>query len=265
MNYLKLYKEYIKRSLYSKLVYKVNSLIGIFGFLIGQVFSILGIYFIVKANGKLMDWDVYQILFLYGATNISIGIDHLFSDRLWTVSYWEVKDGKLDTLFLRPLPLLFQVLASEFQTEALGEMIVGIGLMIFSSFFINLHVTFGNILFLIVGLICGALIITSLKIIVASFAFVFKRSGPLLQIVYNFLNYSKYPIKIFPYFIRIIFCFVIPLGIAIYFPVGMLLNIETLYNPYYLCLIALGFTIILITLSILIWSKFVKQYESTGS
>ena len=205
MNYLKLYKEYIKRSLYSKLVYKVNSLIGIFGFLIGQVFSILGIYFIVKANGKLMDWDVYQILFLYGATNISIGIDHLFSDRLWTVSYWEVKDGKLDTLFLRPLPLLFQVLASEFQTEALGEMIVGIGLMIFSSFFINLHVTFGNILFLIVGLICGALIITSLKIIVASFAFVFKRSGPLLQIVYNFLNYSKYPMKIFPYFIRIIF------------------------------------------------------------
>ena len=117
----------------------------------------------------------------------------------------------------------------------------------------------------LVGLICGALIITSLKIIVASFAFVFKRSGPLLQIVYNFLNYSKYPMKIIPYFIRIIFCFVIPLGIAIYFPVGMLLNIETLYNPYYLCLIALGFTIILITLSILIRSKFVKQYESTGS
>ena len=135
MNYLKLYKEYIKRSLYSKLVYKVNSLIGIFGFLIGQVFSILGIYFIVKANGKLMDWDVYQILFLYGATNISIGIDHLFSDRLWTVSYWEVKDGKLDTLFLRPLPLLFQILASEFQTEALGEMVVGIGLMIFFFIF----------------------------------------------------------------------------------------------------------------------------------
>ena len=117
---------------------------------------------------------------------MAIGIDHLFTDRLWEVAYWEVKDGKLDHMFLRPLPILFQVLASTIQLEALGEMLVAAGLLIVCSNYVTITLTFGNVLLIIIGVLCASIIIASFKIIVASFAFVFKRSGALLQFIYNF-------------------------------------------------------------------------------
>ena len=61
---------------------------------------------------------------------MAVGIDHLLTDRLWTVAYWEVKSGKLDHMFLRPLPVLFQVISSEVQLAALGEIIVAIALIL---------------------------------------------------------------------------------------------------------------------------------------
>ena len=263
--YIKLYFSFAKRSLMSKMVYKSNTIIGIIAFLITEVFSILSLYFIINAANNINGWTMYEIFLLYGITNLAIGIDHMFSDRLWTVAYFEVKQGSLDSLFLRPLPLLFQIFASMIQLEALGEIFTGIALVIVGSLNTSLVINFGNILFLVVGIFSGAIIITSFKIIIASLAFVVKRSGPLLQIVYNFTTYSKYPLTIFPAFIRAIFCFIIPLGLSIYYPVSMLLDLSSQYNPYLFSLLTITISLVFFAVSVTIWSSLAKRYESTGS
>ena len=43
----------------------------------------------------------------------------------------------------------------------------------------------------------------------SALAFIFKRSGPLLQVIYNFSNYAKYPLAIYPDFIRVLLIFVL--------------------------------------------------------
>ena len=50
---------------------------------------------------------------------------------------------------------------------------------------------------------------------IAALAFLFKRSGPLLQIIYNFSNYAKYPLAIYPSPIRILLVFVLPFGVLV--------------------------------------------------
>ena len=54
----------------------------------------------------------------------------------------------------------------------------------------EVQVTFSMVLF-IVASIFGAIIITSLKILTTSFSFTMKKSGPLVQVVYNFMDYVK--------------------------------------------------------------------------
>ena len=263
MRYLKLYGTYAKLSLMSKLVYKVNAIVGIVAFLFTEATSLFTLYLLVSTVPNIDGYNIYQIGMLFGLTNMAVGIDHLLTDRLWMVAYFEVKLGRLDHMFLRPLPILFQVIASEVQLEALGELIVATAMIILCG--ANLEITGGAVAILLVifGIICAAVIISSFKILVASLAFKFKRSGPLLQFIYNFSGYTKYPLKIYPKVIQAILTFVIPLGLCLFYPFENLF--APAHDPLLVGAAMLGFTTVFSAICIFIWCKMVKQYESTGT
>ena len=263
MKYVKLYFTYAKLSLMSKLVYKVNALIGIIAFLFAEATSLATLYFLVSAVPSIDGYSIYHIGLLFGLTNMAVGIDHLLTDRLWTVAYFEVKLGKLDHMFLRPLPVLFQVLASEVQLEALGELIIATAMILLCGSQVTVTGGIGAIALVALGIICAAVIITSFKIMVASLAFKFKRSGPLLQFIYNFSGFTKYPLNIYPKFIRVILTFIIPLGLCLFYP------FENLFRPIENApLVAVGmvaFTAVFSAICVFVWNKLVKMYESTGT
>ena len=171
MRYLKLYATYAKLSLMSKLVYKVNAIIGILAFLFMEATSLFTLYILVSSVPSIDGYNIYQIGMLFGLTNMAIGIDHLLTDRLWMVAYFEVKQGKLDHMFLRPVPVLFQVIASEVQLEALGELIIAVAMITLCGSQIEITGGLPAVLLVILGIICAAMIITSFKIMVASLAF----------------------------------------------------------------------------------------------
>lgn len=261
--YLRLYCTYAKLSLMSKLVYKANVIIGIIAFLFTEATSLFTLYILVSSVPSIDGYDIYQIGMLFGITNMAVGIDHLLTDRLWTVAYWEVKTGKLDHMFLRPLPILFQVIASEVQLEALGEIIVAVALICLCGSNLNITGGLGAIFTVILGILCASIIISAFKVLIASLAFKFTRSGPLLQFIYNFSGYTKYPMKIYPKIIQVILTFIIPLGLCLFFPFENLF--APAHNPLLLCISMLIFTILFTAICIFVWNKLVKKYESTGT
>lgn len=263
MRYLKLYATYAKLSLMSKLVYKVNAIIGILAFLFMEATSLFTLYILVSSVPSIDGYNIYQIGMLFGLTNMAIGIDHLLTDRLWMVAYFEVKQGKLDHMFLRPVPVLFQVIASEVQLEALGELIIAVAMITLCGSQIEITGGLPAVLLVILGIICAAMIITSFKIMVASLAFKFKRSGPLLQFIYNFSGFTKYPMRIYPKFIQAILTFVIPLGLCLFFPFENLF--APVHNPLAVASTMIIATALFGTVCIFVWCKMVKMYESTGS
>lgn len=128
---------------------------------------------------------------------------------------------------------------------------------------LQVSVSFGSIFVLTVGAIFGALIITSFKAAFSSLAFIFKRSGPLLQIIYNFTVYAKYPIAIYPEAIKFILIFILPFGLFVSMPVDTLLYGN--HSPYLLSLIIVGVSIAFFAVAALVWSFCARKYESTGS
>lgn len=263
MRYIKLYFTCIKRSILSRLDYKHDAIISILSFLFSNACSLCALYFILQAIPTLKGYSIAEVGFFYGFSMLPIAIDHLFSDEFWLVAYRRVQLGDMDMHFLRPVPVIFQMFAQTFQPDGFGEVIVGVAMIIVCG--INLHVTvsFGAIFVLVIGAVFGAIIITSFKIIFSALAFIFKRSGPLLQIIYNFTSYAKYPIAIYPKIIRIILIFVLPFGLFVSLPVDTLLY--GTYNPYLLSLCIIGAAIVLFALAVLIWTRCERHYESTGS
>ena len=262
--YLKLYFTYVKRSIITRLEYKRDTFISILNFTISNVASILSIYFIMQSIPSLKGWSMAQLGFLYGFSMLPVALDHIFCDDLWTVAYFKVREGDMDRMFIRPVPVLFQVIAETFQLEGLGELLVGIVMLSICGGMINVSWSFGSILVLIVATIFGAVIITSLKIIFASLAFKFKSSGPLLQVVYNFINYTHYPVSIYHTAVRFLLTFIFPFALIISFPVEVFLGISTL-SPYLLCGIIIGAAAVVLAIAIAIWTAMAKHYESTGN
>ena len=263
MRYFKLYFTCIKRSVMSRLEYKRDSIISILAFLISNACSLCSIYFILQAIPSLKGYTPAEIGFFYGFSMLPIAIDHLFSDEFWLVAYRRVQLGDMDRHFLRPVPVIFQMFAETFQPDGFGEVIVGITMIVICGLNLQVAVSFGAILVLSIGAIFGAIIITSFKIAISSLAFIFKRSGPLLQIIYNFTIYAKYPIAIYPYAIRFILIFILPFGLFISLPVDTLLYGS--YNPYLLSLAIIGAAVVFFTLATFIWTLCARRYESTGS
>lgn len=263
MRYVKLYGTYAKLSLMSRLVYKVDAIIGIIAFLFTEATSLMTLYFLVSAVPSIDGYSIWHIGLLFGITNMAVGIDHLLTDRLWTVAYFEVKLGKLDHMFLRPLPVLFQVIASQVQLEALGELIVATAMILLCGSKVEVAGGVGAILLVILGIVCAAAIISFFKILVASLAFKFKRSGPLLQFIYAFSGFTKYPLNIYPRFIQAILIFIIPLGLCLFFPFENLF--APVHNPIVVAISMVIATALFGFVCIFVWCKMVKMYESTGT
>ena len=263
MRYFKLYFTCIKRSMMSRLEYKKDSIVSILSFLISNACSLCSIYFILQAIPTLKGYTPAEVGFFYGFSMLPIAIDHLFSDEFWLVAYRRVQLGDMDRHFLRPVPVIFQMFAETFQPDGFGEVIVGVTMIVICGLNLQVSVTFGAIFVLSIGAIFGAVIITSFKIAISSLAFIFKRSGPLLQIIYNFTIYAKYPIAIYPYAIRFILIFILPFGLFISLPVDTLLYGS--YNPYLLSLAIIGAAVVFFTLATFIWTLCARRYESTGS
>ena len=263
MRYVHLYFTCIKRSMISRLEYKKDTVVALFSFFFSNLCSLAAVYFILQAIPALAGYTLAEVGFFYGFSMLPISLDHLFSDEFWLVAYRRVKDGDMDMHFLRPVPVIFQIFAETFQPEGFGEMILGVALIAVCAGQLTVSLTVGALAVLCVGAVFGAMIITSLKVAIAALAFIFKRSGPLLQIIYNFSNYAKYPLAIYPFFIRTLLIFVLPFGLFISLPVDTLLT--GAHDPWLLSLAIIGAAAVFFALALWIWTRCECRYESTGS
>ena len=260
--YFKIYIQFLKQYIKTLIEYKEDFMYGLLGFFLIQVTSLIFIGLVFNNIQTLKGWGFYQIIFIYGFSQIPRGIDHIFTDYLWIFSGHGVKDGELDRYLLRPLNPLFQVIAQRFQPDGFGEVIVGFILIVFSGMNLQIKVTPILILGFFIAVIGGTLIYTAIKLAAASIAFWTKTSFRHLQIVYELSGFSKYPVTMYPGIIKNFLTYVIPFAFTGFYPGAYLLGKEGFFIGVIATLI-IG--IISICVAYLIWLKGLSVYESVGN
>ena len=128
--YLRLYRIFVVQYLKTTMQSKVDFFIGLGGFLLSQGAGIAFLYLVFEQIPSMKDWSFEQILFIYGFAQIPRGLDHLLTDNLWMVSWQMVIRGTFDKYMLRPMNVFFQIVCEKVQMDALGELLVGIVLVV---------------------------------------------------------------------------------------------------------------------------------------
>lgn len=259
---LKMHRVFMAQEIKRMMEYKGDFLIGVVGFLMGQCFNLLFLWLIFAQIPNLMGWTLEEIVFIYGFSLIPKGLDHLVFDNLWAIGHFTVRKGDFDKYLTRPINPLFHVMVEKLQIDALGELIMGIALI--SVSLPSLTIEWNVIKFLIILLVIpfATLIYTGIKIATAAIAFWTKRSGNITYMFYMVNDFAKYPVDIYNNLVKTIITYIIPFAFTAYYPASYILTGE---NPLFCVGFTLVISILIMVISVLIWNKGIKAYESAGS
>ncbi len=259
--YFRQYKVFVKQFFKSLIEYRVDFLVGLLAFLITQLAGIIFIVSIFQFIPALGGWDFYSVVFMYGVYLIPKGIDHLFTDTIWYIDSY-VRNGELDRYLLRPYNVLFQLVSEKIDPNALGEILLGIGAIIYAVPNIEINLSVIDIFVVIpLFIIFSSLIYTSIKLFFMSIGFFSKRSIQITSVVYETSDYIKYPLNIYPTQIQFIFKFLIPFAFATYYPSIYLLGDK---NPLYV-IGTVAISLLSFTIAYIFFRYGLSKYESSGS
>ena len=262
--YLRLYRVLISQFFKVVMQSRVDFLMGLFGFFFTQISGILFLYLVFEQIPDLDGWSLEQLIFIYGFAQLPRGIDHLFTDNIWMVAWRLVISGDFDRYMLRPMNIFFQIIAEKLQPDALGELLVGTILVVYSAVRGVVVLDAVHMALFMVSVLAGALIYTSIKLLFASLAFWIKRSGPFLQLAYEMAEFAKYPTEIYAKALRFVITWVIPFAFVAYLPAGYFLGAGMGNHIGVLgieCVIAAVFWLI----AYAVFHKGIRIYESAGN
>ena len=122
-------------------------------------------------------------------------------------------------------------------------------------------VTVGSAVAFALALACGFVLIYALLLVLSTLAFWFVRVDNLLAIFWAFIDAGRFPVDIYPGWLRLTMSTVIPVGIAVTVPAKA---IAGLVDPLGLLTIVAA-AVIAMTISRLFWRRGLRAYTGASA
>jgi ABC-2 type transport system permease protein len=247
----------IKKNIQSSAELRTSFLMNVFGMMINNTaFIILWVYFI-KSVGIVGGWTPADIVGLQGFLALSYGIIFSFGNGIRKLPEY-VSSGGFDRFMLSPKNLLVRIATASFNASAIGDMAFGVICLVIYAFLI--HVTFYQIMIILLLFILSTTIFLAFSIIIFSSSFFFTDSSVVSSGLFElFLTPSLFHGGAFQGAMRFVFTFILPSLLVGTLPV------EAVKDMSLFKLFIIGiFAIVWMVISIKIFNKAVKKYESSN-
>ena len=262
MKSIKLIILQIKMNLLFQLQYKKNIIIQVFFSLFEFIFIIATLEIIYMHVTSIKSWTREEILLIIGTYYIVDGLVRSVIAPSLKKFMQGVGTGNFDFVLLRPVDSRFWSKICVINIWESVNIMIGIVITFYAYF--QITITF-NILFILAYLlfiVLGFSIIINLYTLLATVSFWFINVAELVEIFPQFLQTAgKWPISIYPNWLKLIFTFIIPIGVAITFSVEALLGSFSFLT----FLIGVGVAFAMYLLSKVVWIFGLKKYNSASS
>jgi ABC-2 type transport system permease protein len=226
------------------------------------LFSLAFVIVLFEKVPRLADWRFEEVLFLYGFSLIPYGLFNIISLNLYDFGNTYIIEGKFDRVLLRPVSSMFQILFEAFRIESLQEVATGAFCIVVASHRLHVAWTLPKVgLFAFFG-VCAGLIYLSVFLILTTVSFWWEDRIGVHPPVWNVIAFGRYPLSIYSGVVQFFLCWIIPFGLASYYPSVRLLGRSTTpqYAPFVPVVAAAFFCA-----AALLWSSGTRHYSSTGS
>jgi len=242
--------------------YRGDFLVSLITSFAATIFSLGFVIILFQKASQLKGWRFEEVVFLYGFSLIPYGIFNVISLNLYDFGNNYIIEGKFDRVLLRPVSSLFQVLFETFRIESFQEIFTGGFCMWWATRRLHIPWTPFKFAMLFFFGLCAAIIYVSIFLILSTVSFWFEDRIGVHPPVWNVIAFGRYPLSIYSGAVQFFLCWIIPFGLASFYPSVRLLGRAV--TPEYIRFVPVVAAVFL-TLAISLWNFGTRHYSSTGS
>jgi ABC-2 type transport system permease protein len=250
----------------STMAYRASFAMTAFGSFAVTALDFVAIALMFSRVDALGGWSLPEIAFLYGLSGVAFGLADLAVGSMERLGQ-RVRDGTLDTLLVRPAPVLAQLGADRFALRRIGRITQGALVLGWSLAAVEVAWTPAKVLLVPVTLVSGAVIFCAVFVAGAAFQFLAQDAAEVQNaFTYGGTTLLQYPPAVFAAELVRGVTFVLPLAFVNWVPASYVLGRPyPLHLPQWAAfaspLVAAGCC----ALAGLAWRAGLRSYRSTGS
>ncbi|RPI83677.1 MAG: hypothetical protein EHM41_15370 [Chloroflexi bacterium] len=261
--YLRLITQFMKISVQEEAAYRMNFWISLLHSALNLGTGILGIVILFNQVETVRGWTFPGTLALLGVYLIAQALRGLFIgpslDALAGMD-GEVWTGKLDYTLLRPADIQFMASFRRWRPFALFDLLLGMGVLAIALAQLHQELSLVRLVGFSLAMTSGIAILYA--ILLAFTAFVFWSPGVLFTWIFDgVFQMARYPVGMYPGWLRLVLTWVVPVGIITTIPAEILTGTA---SPAAL-LGGLAMAVVFVCVSSLLFRYAAKRYASASS
>jgi ABC-2 type transport system permease protein len=261
MNYFRLLGAFFWVSVMGEVAYRLNFFWQLFQSLLSLGVSLGGLAVVFSYTSTLGGWRPDEILGLVGVYFLVGGLIGLVIQPGMELFIESVRDGTLDFTLTKPEDAQLVVSIRRINIWSLIDIMLGLAVLAIALVRLGEKVGGSQAGMFTLMLIAGAVIIYSFFLILATLSFWFVRVENILVIFQSMYEAGRWPMSLYPGWLRYGLTFVVPVAFATTVPAEALtgrLTWETLVG-------AVGLAIILFVVSRVFWRVGLRHYSGTSA
>lgn len=205
--------------------YRASFALDLFGALLIGLAEFAEVWVIFHNVRVLGGLDFTAILVLFGLSNLAFSAADLLVGHVDNLPTF-VRMGTIDAFYLRPQPVLAQLVTSEVSLRRLAR--IAVALVALSAGLTRNHIVWGPqvLAMLVLALVCGTAIFAGLFVCAASLQFFLINGSELTNsFTYGGSYAASQPASIFPTPLKMIFGYLVPVAFTAYLPTLVILGL----------------------------------------
>jgi ABC-2 type transport system permease protein len=261
MRYLRLLWTFFRINVMGELAYRVNFLVQLFESVLELGTAIAGLAVIFSYTSSLGGWAPDQVLALVGVFFLVGGAIRLVIQPSLEQLIESVRDGTLDFTLTKPADAQLLVSIQRVDIWKLTDVALGGGVLAVALARLGEHVGASQALAFAVALLAGGLIVYSFWMILATTAFWLVRVENILVIFQSMYEAGRWPVSIYPGWLRFALTFVVPVAFAVTVPAQAIAGMLTPRTLAGALTLAAG----LFILARLFWRRGIRRYSGASA
>jgi ABC-2 type transport system permease protein len=252
---------FIRIGAMNELQYRANFIVAVFQSLLTLVVALVVLGLVYAHTTELNGWTEAQLLCLLGIQILMGGVINAVIQPNMERLMEEIGDGKLDHALTKPEDAQLLVSVRELRIWRTmdiitGAIVIGVGLR-------QLHggLSVGDWLAFALLLVLGGVTMYCFLLILTTGAFWIVRMGFLPDLFEGVYQTGRWPIGIYPDWLRYSLTFLVPIGFAITVPAEALTS-RLQWNTV---LLATGFAIAVVIVSRWFWRRGLRHYSGASA
>ncbi len=218
MNTIRVLWLFLRVGIMNEVQYRVNFFVQLLQSAIALATGLIVLGLVFDYTESLNSWSQPELLIVMGVHTLMGGLIQMIIQPNMLRLMQEIQQGTLDYMLTKPEDAQLLVSVRELRFWQFVDVIVGIVIIGWGMQQLGSTFSAGNLLLFVAMLLLGFLIFYSFWLLVASTAFWFIRIAEVVSIFRSLFQAGRWPVTIYPVWLRSILTFIVPIGFAITVP-----------------------------------------------